>query len=134
MTLQRIGATELLYQSRGDISGLTLEIGVGGNPYRDLTSGWISIDIDPRRRPDVVADAHRMPFRDRTFDTVVASQVFEHLHNPREAAVEAARVLRPGGRLLVAVPFLYWLHATPHDYFDSPSSDCERSSTSISTT
>ncbi len=61
-------------------------------------------------------DAHRLPFRAGSFDAAVASQVLEHLHSPAVALSELTRVLRTDGMMLVALPFLYPLHQTPHDY------------------
>lgn len=117
MTLTRIGATELLYRRRSRVTGSVLELGVGESPYSYAWQPKVTLDINPLHRPTVVADAHCCPFRDGSFDTVVASQVFEHLSRPWEAAEEVGRILRPGGRIVVAVPFLYWLHEHPADYY-----------------
>ncbi len=52
-----------------------------------------------------VADAERgLPFRDRTFDVVVATEVLEHLEKPERSLAEVRRVLRPGGRVYVTTP------------------------------
>lgn len=67
-------------------------------------------------RPDVFADASGLPLVDESIDTVVMLEVMEHLRRPREALQEIARVLRPQGRLLLTVPFLYPVHDAPHDY------------------
>lgn len=67
-------------------------------------------------RPDVFADAARLPFPDASVDAVVMFEVLEHLREPQAALAEAARVLRPGGRLLLSMPFLYPIHDAPHDY------------------
>jgi len=67
-------------------------------------------------RPDLFADASRLPLADASFDAVVMLEVLEHLRHPRQALAEAARVLRPGGRLLLSMPFLYPIHDAPHDY------------------
>jgi len=67
-------------------------------------------------RPDVFADASSMPLADESVDTVVILEVMEHLRKPREAQQEIARVLRPQGRLLLSMPFLYPVHDVPHDY------------------
>lgn len=52
----------------------------------------------------VTADAARLPFAAATFDTVIASDVVEHLPEPEAALREAGRVLAPGGRLYISFP------------------------------
>lgn len=115
MSLERAGATHLLLERRNLLNGLVLELGVGIDPYESATSQRVTVDINRRFQPDVVADAHSLPFRKDAFDSVLASQVFEHLHSPWIASTELSRVL--SGYALVAVPFLYGLHEEPHDYF-----------------
>lgn len=67
-------------------------------------------------QPNLFADASRLPVSGGVIDAVVLLEVLEHLRHPREALEEIARVLRPGGRLLLTVPFLYPIHDAPHDY------------------
>lgn len=67
-------------------------------------------------RPDLFADAATLPLQDASADTVVILEVVEHLRHPREALHEIARVLRPQGRLMLTMPFLYPIHDAPHDY------------------
>lgn len=67
-------------------------------------------------RPDVFGDASRLPFAGACLDTVMLLDVLEHLREPDAALAEAARVLKPAGRLLVTVPFAYPMHDQPHDY------------------
>lgn len=57
-----------------------------------------------------------LPFADGRFDTIVLSDVLEHLAEPAVLWREMARVLAPGGRLLLNTPFLYGVHEAPHDY------------------
>lgn len=120
MTLTRIGATHLLEQASGLLTGRVLEIGSGPDHYSDLLFGSasrrITVDIAVSHHPTVVADAHALPFDDRVFDSSLASQVLEHLAEPGTALRELHRVLRPGGAVVMAVPFLYPLHELPHDY------------------
>lgn len=52
----------------------------------------------------VRASAYQLPFDDGTFDAVIAAEILEHLPDDHTAIAEAARVLRPGGRLAVTVP------------------------------
>jgi SAM-dependent methyltransferase len=57
-----------------------------------------------------------LPLADDAFDTVLLSDVLEHIPTPQRLMDEIARVLKPGGKLILNVPFLYWLHETPHDF------------------
>jgi SAM-dependent methyltransferase len=50
----------------------------------------------------VQADAHRIPFKDRRFDRVICFAAFPHFAQPDQALQEMARVLQPGGTLIVA--------------------------------
>ena len=52
----------------------------------------------------VTADAACLPFREGVFDTVICSEVLEHLHDDRKTIEESARVLRRGGSLLLTFP------------------------------
>jgi SAM-dependent methyltransferase len=67
-------------------------------------------------RPDVFADASRLPLADASVDTVLMVEVLEHLARPAEALREILRVLRPQDKVLVSIPFLYPIHDAPHDY------------------
>lgn len=67
-------------------------------------------------RPQVYGDAAALPFADASFDTVMLLDVLEHVAEPEAALREAARVLVPGGQLLLTIPFAYPLHDLPHDY------------------
>ncbi len=68
------------------------------------------------KRPDVQADAAHLPFRATAFDVVICSELLEHIHNPDRVLSETYRVLKPGGVLLLTVPFLFPVHADPRDY------------------
>jgi SAM-dependent methyltransferase len=49
------------------------------------------------------------------FDLIIAEQVFEHLAYPQRAARNCLAMLRPGGHLLITVPFLIKVHPSPLD-------------------
>jgi SAM-dependent methyltransferase len=67
-------------------------------------------------KPDVFSDAAQLPFANTIFDAVVMLEVMEHLRQPIPALQELARVLRPGGTLILSVPFLYPVHDAPFDF------------------
>jgi SAM-dependent methyltransferase len=93
---------------------LLLDVGSADGP----SVGWmrggarrVAIDVDPRGlRPGegVCASALALPFADSTFDAVGAFDVVEHCEPESQALAELARVLAPGGRLLMSVPAYQW--------------------------
>ena len=88
--------------------GLTLEIGGGiGNLKRRLAD-VISTDIQSAAWLDCVADAQRLPFADACAANIVMVDVLHHLEFPTAFFREAARVLRPGGRVLMVEPAITW--------------------------
>lgn len=57
-----------------------------------------------------------LPIEDSSFDTVLLSDVLEHVMSPWDLVGEIARILRPGGTLLLNVPFYYPIHSPPYDF------------------
>jgi SAM-dependent methyltransferase len=88
--------------------GLTIEIGGGiGNLKRRLTD-VVATDIQRAPWLDCVADAQRLPFADGCAASIVMVDVLHHLEFPVVFFREAARVLRPGGRVLMVEPAITW--------------------------
>ena len=55
-------------------------------------------------------------FPDESFDSVFCSEVFEHVFNLDEIITEIRRVMKPGGKILITVPFLWNEHEVPYDF------------------
>lgn len=53
---------------------------------------------------------------DNQFDTILLADVLEHIYEPKQLLSELSRILKPNGRLMVFVPFYYWVHSEPYDY------------------
>jgi SAM-dependent methyltransferase len=65
---------------------------------------------------DVVTDLRRLPLADASLAGGVSIAVLEHVPDPAAHIAEMHRVLRPGGRMLVFVPFMQPFHASPYDF------------------
>lgn len=76
----------------------------------------ITVNIQTSANPHIIASGEALPLKSNSFDAVICSEVLEHVRDPRIVLDEIARVLRPGGRLLLTVPLHYHIHASPHDY------------------
>lgn len=76
------------------------------------------LDPVPTYNPDIVGDIHALPFADNSQDAIVCVSVLEHVENPIKASEELYRVLKPGGKLLLYVPFLFYYHAEKGYYKD----------------
>ena len=76
----------------------------------------INLDIEPTPEIDLIGDGHFLPFKENTFDAVISEAVLEHVRSPNRVVQEIYRVLKPGGYVCVAVPFLQGYHASPQDY------------------
>jgi len=94
-----------------------LDIGSGGSSYDRYFPNRVSVDIDPLRKPDIVADAHNLPFKDGEFEFVLCTEVLEHLKDPKRAISEMNRVLNRGGMLVLTTRFVYPVHDAPNDYW-----------------
>lgn len=102
------------------LSGRVLDVGCGDKPYKSWfrsAEDYVGIDIYAGRKVDIVIHpGEHWPLEDRTFDVVLCTQVLEHTENLEYVLEEIDRVLKPGGRLIVTVPFIYNEHGAPNDY------------------
>ena len=94
-----------------------LDIGSGGSSYHRYFPNRLTVDIDPERRPEIIADAHNLPFRAGEFKTVLCTEVLEHVKDPKQVIHEIGRVLDKGGIVILTTRFVYPLHDAPHDYW-----------------
>ncbi len=96
----------------------TLDIGSGHGPYAGYFPNRMSVDIEPGPGVDFVADAHDLSrFGDESFESILATEVLEHLYAPQQAIDEMYRVLGPGGSVILTTRFIFPLHNIPGDYW-----------------
>jgi SAM-dependent methyltransferase len=106
--------------------GRLLDLGCGKVPfyglYREYVSEAVCVDwiksLHGIDHVDAECDLTKdLPFADASFDAILLSDVLEHIPTPEHLWREMARLLKPGGKLLLNVPFLYSLHEEPYDYY-----------------
>ncbi len=92
-----------------------LLLSIGGGPRR-VHPGLVNVNIGLFENVDVVADGYRLPYRDGSVDACHCEAVLEHMEEPGRAVAEMFRVLRPGGQVFAATPFLQAFHAYPNHF------------------
>jgi SAM-dependent methyltransferase len=106
-------------------SGLLADIGCGVVPYymmyKDLVTDNICIDWAAEGEIsflDFTADLNKdtIALETGSVDTVLCTDVLEHISSPNHLFSEMTRILKPGGKLILTVPFIYWIHSAPHDH------------------
>lgn len=90
-------------------------LNIGGGPKRE-ENNVINLNIDSYLNVDIVGDAHNLPFRSNSFDSVMIAAVLEHVKNPKKVVDEAYRVLKKGGYIYAETPFLQHFHGYPNHY------------------
>jgi len=96
--------------------GLVLDAGSGLKPGG--RENVVNFEIVAYPSTDVLGVAESLPFATASFDGALSLAVLEHVRDPFRAMAELGRVVRPGGRVYVAVPFLQPYHGYPHHYFN----------------
>lgn len=100
-------------------AGKVLDVGSLDVPYKKLISytSYTTIDIDPKANADHTGDVHNLPFKDNTYDTIIATELLEHCHSPEKAIKEMHRVLKKNGICLASTRFIYYQHDQTEDYY-----------------
>jgi SAM-dependent methyltransferase len=87
-----------------------------GAGFRPSPPGFRTMDYDALSGIDLVGDMGALPFRGGSLDGILCETVLEHVPDGGAAFSELLRVLKPGGRVFLTLPFLWPYHASPHDY------------------
>ena len=128
--LERVSIVQALRELLHRVKpGRLLDVGCGMKPYESLLTlpgsryfgtDWpVSMEgsYGDSTRADFFSNSMVLPFRERTFDTIVSTQVLEHVRQPEIVIREMARVLKPSGILILSAPMTWPLHEEPHDYY-----------------
>jgi SAM-dependent methyltransferase len=107
------------------MTGIVYDLGCGVRPYehdiKRYANSYVGVDWSNTLhglRAEIVADLNQpLPIESSVANTVVSFQVLEHLREPQTMVNEAFRILRDNGRIFISVPFQWWVHEAPYDYF-----------------
>lgn len=103
--------------------GKLLDIGCGNKPYeiwcRGLVSEYIGCDVvqSSANKVDVLCPANHIPLENNNFDTILSTQVIEHVEDHQGLVNEAFRLLKPDGYFILSGPMYWNLHEEPYDFF-----------------
>mgnify|MGYP001594880018 CR=1 FL=1 len=102
------------------ITGVVLDAGSGeGERYKKFLNfdKYVKLDINFVNKPNIIGSVENIPAESESFDSIISTQVLEHVKNPRKTIEEFYRVLKPGGYCLITVPQMNEIHEEPDDYF-----------------
>ena len=125
--LVRASILQAVVKAKDQFKGKLLDVGAGSSPYEDLimasgnVSDYIKLDFANSEYHrghslDLTWDGKTIPLQPESIDTVLMTEVLEHVHRPGDLLREVRRVLKPGGVLFLTVPFLWPMHELPYDY------------------
>ena len=124
--LQLLTCLRFVAAHRKLLWGDILDVGCGQMPYRYLLPRdaiYTGIDLpDPAKFGMEFSDGvvsfngRDIPFPDESFDSILCTEVLEHVIHPEALVAEMRRVLRPGGTMVITVPFSARVHYVPYDF------------------
>ncbi|MDP2090198.1 MAG: class I SAM-dependent methyltransferase [Candidatus Gracilibacteria bacterium] len=106
------------------IYGKVLDFGCGEKPYKSILNfdEYVGVDFkssghdNSQNEVDFFWDGKILPFENDTFDSIISTEVFEHIFNIDEVLLELNRVLKKGGKIVITIPFVIHEHESPYDY------------------
>ena len=123
----RVDSNRWLHTQCKDVVGTILSIGSGddsdgeGRKYRDYFPGatsYTTSEVVPMEGCDLVIDVRSMPeMTSSSYDCIYCSGVLEHVDEFRKGFDEITRILKPGGILLLGLPFRQAIHMAPQDFW-----------------
>lgn len=107
-----------------ELTGSFLDVGCGTQPYRpyfEHIKDRKACDYDPGRGDvDFGCPADKIPLPDESLDSILCTEVLEHVPDPLAVWKEFHRLLRPGGKVLLTTPMYWPPHELPYDFYRYP--------------
>ena len=104
------------------LKGKILDFGSGSKPYQHLFKKfqyYFSIEVLSNKKnlkSDIYYNGNQLPFASNSFDSILCTEVLEHVENLDNVIKELYRVLKPGGRMIITTPFMCIEHEIPYDF------------------
>lgn len=107
------------------LKGALLDFGCGTKPYKKLfinVDSYIGVDYkiegreESQKTVDFFYDGKTIPFNDKEFDSILSTEVLEHVFNVEDILCEFNRVLKINGHALITTPFMWEEHEMPYDF------------------
>ncbi|MCX6813430.1 MAG: methyltransferase domain-containing protein [Candidatus Azambacteria bacterium] len=101
------------------IKGIVLDAGSGEiRRYKSFLKfeKYLTLDINSKNNPDIIGSVLDIPLNENSVDSIVSTQVLEHVKNPQKAISEFYRVIKKGRFCLLTAPQWSELHEEPNDY------------------
>lgn len=114
---------QTILATRPYVRGRLLDIGCGRKPYvwvfdvRQYIGIEVLTTLSGSNVVDIYGDGLHLPFRNEVFDSILCTEVLEHVTMPADLFREAHRVLRHGGYFVLSAPLVWGLHEEPNDFF-----------------
>ena len=121
--------TELAQLAASHAGGRLVDVGCGTKPYEALFAPYVTeyVGVDSEgasgshygaaTRADVHADCSDTGLAAESFDTLLSTQVIEHIYDTHAFVRECSRLLKKGGTGIFTIPFVWQIHAEPYDFY-----------------
>lgn len=105
--------------------GTLVDLGCGEAPHKNYFLQYVNkyIGVDwtntlHNSKADIISDLNKKIEIENDFaDTIISLSVMEHLCEPQIFLNESYRILKKDGTIILGVPWMWWIHEAPHDYF-----------------
>ncbi|MCX6813429.1 MAG: class I SAM-dependent methyltransferase [Candidatus Azambacteria bacterium] len=112
---------EVIFHVLPYVKGRVLDLGAGMAKYKEIivknAGNYVACDVKKTENIDTVCNVANLIFPSESFDTVISTQVFEHVDNPFTVVREIKKVLKSGGNAIITAPFMVPFHPDPKDNF-----------------
>ncbi len=116
---------EFLEKYSKHLKGHLIDLGCGEAPFKkyflQFVDSYTGVDWSNtfhNSGADIVSDLNvGINLKNEVADSIISLSVMEHLCEPQVFLNESYRILKGGGKMVLQVPWQWWIHEAPHDYF-----------------